>query len=39
VPQAWAALAGREQAVWQLWRGSASSTVPLRRERFFPLLR
>jgi len=37
--QAWQALAGREQAVLQLFRDGVSRRVGLRRERFFPLLR
>lgn len=37
--QAWAALAGREQAALQLFRDGRSRRVELRRERFFPLLR
>jgi len=39
VPQAWAALAGREHAVLQVYRQDRSQRIELRRERFFPLLR
>jgi hypothetical protein len=37
--QAWAALAGRDMAQMQVFRGAASQRVELRRARFFPLLR
>ncbi|MCU0922397.1 MAG: aspartyl protease family protein [Burkholderiaceae bacterium] len=39
VPQAWAALAGRESCTLQVYRQGASHRAELRRERFFPLLR
>jgi C-terminal processing protease CtpA/Prc len=39
VPQAWAALAGREACTLQVFRQGSSQRAELRRERFFPLLR